>query len=248
MAITSEAFFAQCHRASGGAGASPSEPDDLIGLFQTFRPDGAGADGVFLGLPQGECLHERLIPVFNAAGDPRRPTGGMDAYFIVRQPPPISGERVEALAADWLERLAAALSDVGESRLRDLLRAGLQVRVLEGKPPKHPRQVDQKCGLLRELERVGLEFTAALSPTCEVSSMLRQAYYFIACDPFLRDYLVWPIYQQGVTRDEPFAPYFELWRHGIKYRAFNDEVIDFYIPRSESVRIAVQPVNRLPSS
>jgi hypothetical protein len=46
----------------------------------------------------------------------------------------------------------------------------------------------------------------------------------------LRDYLMWPFYGAASALDDPFAPYFELWRHGVKYRIFGETQVDLYLP------------------
>lgn len=239
MHMGPEELLAQCHAATAGLGGTPQTADDLIGLFQTFRPHGDGLESIFAGLRHGDELHARLQPVFDAAGDPRRPTGGMDVYFIVRKPRPIDEGQVELAARRWLSGLAALAESRGQTALRGWLEGGLQVRVLEGKPPKHPKDQEQRSALLLELDRISNELTASLQPSCDATGLLRQAYYFIACDPHLRDYLMWPIYREAGGAEDPLQDYFDLWRHGIKFRTFNNEQIDFYIPRVEASPLAL---------
>ncbi|MEM9588853.1 MAG: apolipoprotein acyltransferase, partial [Planctomycetota bacterium] len=73
----------RCQRAAAIEIDPQAQPDDLIGFFQSFRPDGNGLEGLFDDLPLGDLLHQRLAELFSAAGDDRRPTGGRDVYFIV---------------------------------------------------------------------------------------------------------------------------------------------------------------------
>ena len=64
-----------------------------------------------------------------------------------------------------------------------------------------------------------------------VAETLRPAYYFTACDAMLRDYLMWPLYARTTGLNDPFDSYFQLWKHGVKYRIFGEGQIDLYLPR-----------------
>ncbi len=65
----------------------------------------------------------------------------------------------------------------------------------------------------------------------ELAPILRPAYYFTACDSMLRDYLMWPFYADATGLQDPLASYFELWKHGVKYRIFLESQVDIYLPR-----------------
>ena len=43
---------------------------------------------------------------------------------------------------------------------------------------------------------------------------MEEAFYSMACDYYLAHYLMWPLYRGSTAIEEPYAPYFELWRHG----------------------------------
>ena len=47
----------------------------------------------------------------------------------------------------------------------------------------------------------------------------------------LRDYLMWPFYREKTNLEDPFEPYFQLWKCGVKYRIFEETQIDLYLPR-----------------
>ncbi len=103
------------------------------------------------------------------------------------------------------------------------------IRVLEGTPPKHPKDDSEKSNLLRSIQD-----SASLVERIEAGpfpAALRPAYYFTACDPMLRDYLMWPLYAGATGLSDPLLPYFELWGHGVKYRIFGETQVDLYLPR-----------------
>ncbi|MCG8649898.1 MAG: apolipoprotein acyltransferase, partial [Pirellulales bacterium] len=110
------------------------------------------------------------------------------------------------------------------------LGAAPAVRILEGIPPKHPKDEREKSNLLKTFQQDATVLVERID-TDPVAAMLRPAFYFTACDAMLRDYLMWPLYVAATGLDDPFASYFQLWRHGVKYRIFGETQIDFYLPR-----------------
>ncbi|MCM2372507.1 apolipoprotein acyltransferase [Aporhodopirellula aestuarii] len=206
-------------------------PDDLIGFFQSFRPDGRGLAGVFSGLPGGDEVHERIATLFEVAGDDRRPGGGRDAFFVVRQPAVIDPDEVQAAGESWIASMKVLAESLGHSAAKAQLTGVDRVRVLEGIPPKHPKLPDEKTALLNLLSDGVPSWLAQATPQHAIAEALRGPFYFINCDAMLRDYLMWPLYRDHVSLDDPFEPYFRLWRHGIKWRVFQDTQVDLYMPR-----------------
>jgi hypothetical protein len=207
----------------------------MIGFFQRFRPDGQGLDGLFDDHPHGDQLQRRLDRVFAATGNDRREGGGRDAYFIVRDPPPISAELTEHHGQMWLESLRQIAARLDSKSIVSWLDPLPRIRVLEGSPPKQPKGDLDTFPLLRVIKVDVTELTNQLAMDCHVVSLLRDAYYYIACDSMLRDYLLWPAYSEALGTEDLLASYFELWRHGVKLRVFHDDMIDLYIPRRSSM-------------
>ncbi len=230
-------LFEQCRTAARLDPEAPPDPDSLIGMFQAFRPDGVGVDDALGGLPIAGELYRRLERLYRDCGEDLRPQGGRDAYFIVRQPRPLDPVVAESTAREWLdelEKLAATLSNetVGNALAREI-----RIRVLEGIAPKHPKGPDEKSELLKTFESAIPELLTPLAVHSTSLELLRPAYYFIACDAHLRDYLMWPMCRDAakanalIVGDDPFAAYYELWRHGVKFRIFAEDQIDLYLPR-----------------
>jgi hypothetical protein len=61
------------------------------------------------------------------------------------------------------------------------------------------------------------------------ASLMDEALYTIACDYNLAYHILWPLYRHLSDIDEPFAEYFELWKHGAGYRIEGDRV-RVYVP------------------
>ncbi len=230
--MTTEAIIRRFHELAGSGPDTALDADSLIGFFQTFRPDGAAIAGLYSELDVGDALHERLDRLFSASGDDRRPEGGRDAYFVVRNPPPLDPDLAGQLGRSWIEGLRELAISLGDSVTADVLSPTPMVRVLEGLPPKHPKSDAEKsqllCAVKDEASKLVLRIDAGPYPP-----ILRPAYYFTACDSMLRDYLMWPLYAGPSGLKDPLEPYFELWRHGVKYRIFGETQVDLYLPRQQ---------------
>lgn len=242
--IDSQSIIDQLLSRTMGERDAANENDPLIGYFQSFRPDGRAIESAFEELGEdnrslfdspavGSQLDERLTQLYQVAGDNRRPQGGRDAYFIVRNPAPIDPENAETLAKQWVSNIAEFAQTVGDSETSLRLQSIPKIRVLEGLPPKHPKQVHEKTNLLQTFQD-DVPLLVERIDVGPVAPLLRTAYYFIACDSVLRDYLMWPIYSTAVNLADPMEPYFQLWRHGVKYRIFQETQIDLYLPRSST--------------
>jgi len=234
--ICSQELLARLHDAACIRVDDPTSPDSLIGFFQQFRPDGRGLAGLFDDLPGGQDVHRRLEEVFEIAGSDRRGDGRRDVYFIVRSPEPISADATQQLAENWLSGVASIADATADDRLIEVLTPLPKVRVLEGSPPKHPKDAINQSELMKVFQTQAPKLTERIDLSHEIAATLRPAFYFINCDAMLRDYLMWPLYQealvsQGLAGQEPLRPYFRLWCHGVKYRIMQDKQIDFYIPR-----------------
>lgn len=206
-------------------------PEDAIGFFQALRPDGVELKNIFEDVPHGGELEDRLSRVYELAGDPTRPDGARDAYFVVRKPVRLSVEVVEHAGKTWLNQLEELDRRIGAEQLANLVAAKPEIRILEGQPPKHPRRTGERCNLLNLILGFSKLHVEPLEPQHDTALALRRACYFIACDAMLCDYLLWPVYRDLVSLEDPFEPYFTLWQAGIKFRIFNDQTVDFYMPR-----------------
>ena len=237
--MSTSTFLNRCHQIAAEIGCqakSQSSPEmndaeSLIGFFQLFRPRGDGLHELFSELDCGEQLIERLTSVFHAAGEGQRPDGGRDAYFIVRSPQPIHTEQAEHYATQWLMGLQSLAMHVGQTGVAEILTSLPRIRILEGIPPKKPKHADECSSLHLAINQQACELTTQIHETDPHAKLLRLAYYFVACDAMLRDYLMWPFYSESCSIADPFHSYFMLWRHGVKIRIFQEDQVDLYLPR-----------------
>ncbi|MGB7347275.1 MAG: apolipoprotein acyltransferase, partial [Pirellulaceae bacterium] len=226
--MPTQQLMLRCHELANLDESAQRDPDSLIGFFQMFRPDGRALEGLFDSLHCGADLHERLDELYAIAGDDRRPQGGRDAYFIVRRGPMMAEDRAQELATQWLSRVSQLAADVGANDVTELLDPHPEIRVLEGIPPKNPKIENEKSELLVAMQATVPTLCERLAEIDPHAEILRPAYYFNTCDAMVRDYLMWPLYATATKVRDPFAPYFELWRHRVKYRIFNNKRIDLY--------------------
>lgn len=229
--MTPENILQRCHDLVGTVpeDVDQSSGDSLIGFFQSFRPDGTALQGLFDGLSVAVDLQNRLDKLFTAAGDDRRPEGGRDAYFVIRKPEPLDPELAGELASQWLGGIRQLADTLGEPGIGNVLQPAPKVRVLEGIPPKHPKDDSEKSNLLKAIQQDTPKLVEKINAG-PLPAVLRPAYYFTSCDAMLRDYLMWPFYAEATGLVDPLAPYFELWRHRVKYRIFGETQIDLYLP------------------
>lgn len=225
-----QVLLQRCRNLAGFAPDAPCDGDSLIGVLQQFRPDGRGLQGLFDDLPLGAALQQRLQQLYEIAGDAARPGGGQDAYFIVRNPPPLDPQRAQTAAQAWLRALLTLARETRFDELAERLQPLPEVRVLEGLAPKQTKDDLRNVPLYRAIKQQGALLGERLSGEDAALKLLRPAYYYAACDWALRDYLLWPLYCRFTQLDDPFLVYFELWRHGAKLRAFADDRLDVYLP------------------
>jgi hypothetical protein len=228
--MSTEALIRRFHDLACVTPETTRDADSLIGFFQAFRPDGAGITDLYDDLDVGDALLARLERLYMAAGDDRRPQGGRDAYFVIRTPPMIDPDEAGQLATLWLEGVRDLATSLGDAETAEVLNPMPRIRVLEGLPPKHPKEPTEKSVLLRTLQENASILVERIDAG-PYAPILRPAYYFTACDTMLRDYLMWPLYAAPSGLDDPLESYFELWRHGVKYRIFGETQVDLYLPR-----------------
>ncbi len=196
----------QCCQVAGVDAANPDDAESLIGFLQHFRPLGEGLEIALAGLPRAEEFLKRLGSLYQLCGDPRRPDGGKDVYFIIRKPSPIDPTDVETLAGHWITQMVDLGERLNHEESVSLLRQIRKIRVLEGLPPKHPRNPEEWSSLLSGFQNILPGLTDGLIEIFPALGALRPACYYIACDSFLRDYFMWPLYEYALSAGEIIVP------------------------------------------
>ena len=149
-----------------------------------------------------------------------------DAYFLVKNPMPLAREKGERLASTHLRKFVAIAKEVAATDLLRLLEPLPSIEVVEGQTPWPPSQDDPET-LFYEARA---DFMASLTPLPSDALLLDGAIYYLACDYFLRDHVLWPLYRQSAAVAEPFESYFELWTFGAGMRFVNDRLVKVFVP------------------
>ena len=226
-------FVAELRAAAPVPASADAGPDaeSLIGTFQAFRPDGLPEFETLEAIPGGSEFRARMQCVYDAVGSGRRSDNMKDAFFVVRHPPQLQSDDAQQIATEFVQGALALARQTGAESTFELP----EIRILEGKPPKHPKNPNEKSELLNLFEsKLPAQIDAIFAPG-SLGNELSEALYFVACDRWLRDFLRWPLLQPSGNDLKPsnsqcVDSYFQLWRHGVKFRIFSNTRIDFYLP------------------
>lgn len=183
-------------------------------FFHHFRPDGAGLSDFLAPFSHGDELMDRLRPLYELTSE-----NAGDAYFVRRSPENLSDDALSALVDDYAKSMRQLLAKLGHE--------------IELSPTVTASFIAKEAYFERYMETLGIEeaigdyFGTLMSELEKTSdnplySLYADPLYYIACDYELAQYFCWPFVRTLVGLDDPFLPYFELWRHGIK-PTFADE-------------------------
>ncbi|KAB2893925.1 MAG: SMI1/KNR4 family protein, partial [Kofleriaceae bacterium] len=191
--------------------AAKNWDDEPSGFFlHAFRPDGEGLEPLFDGMPGGVEVLARLQQVFAVAGD----DSGGQAYFIPVAPPAATASALHAWATAYLRKLAQIARHLGArgGEAIALTEDALAIEVVVGPAPDVDRvNPPPMTSFVYELVT---EFGGSLPRPSAHGEYLRDPLYYLACDYELTFYVLWPHIAAKSPIADPFAPYFELWRHG----------------------------------
>ena len=198
---------------------------EMIGVFDDFRGQPDPLQTVFVDLPQGEAVFDRLSEVLHAS----RPDDD-DGQTVAADVVPRSKENEEMLrqkATAWLHSARQMACAAGDEELSVELTGPETIYVLWGKPPTLTESYfDTLESRLYELSRA---FAATLSASCPAYSWLGEACHSIASDDFLSGFVRWPWVADSSKLDDPYRPYFELWRTGAEMRFPDHNDLRLYV-------------------
>jgi hypothetical protein len=221
--MTEQEIIERWKSMSGNNSGRPWTNDQVVGFFQAFRPYGQSLSEALDGVVGTKEILPRLLEVYQATASG---WDQGDAYFVVRTPNPLSQVRARLLVITHLQRFADIAKAVGASELLALLAPLPRIEVIQGQTPWPPSQDDPET-LIYEART---EFMASLTPSPSHALLLKESIYNLACDYFLGDHILWPLYQHSTTLVEPFESYFELWKHGAGMRFVNDNLVRAFVP------------------
>ena len=215
-------------------------------LLHYFRPDGVGLEDIVAGMAHSDEVLSRLRQVFEAARNGRPG----DMYFTIRKAPRIRAAELEALARQYLANVIAMAKLVGSrdagfarrhrAAVTALAGRDVVVEVHAGVPPTldAPSKTHPLQGFVYE---TATEFGHLHPPASEHAQLLAEPCYRLACSYELAHFVLWPTRGDGCPIADPFASYFELWRHGASIY-FQDDFREWKFEDDHTVRVNVPAV------
>ena len=179
-----------------------SADNDGFGFFQSLRENPALVAIALEPVWSGSDVAARLRLVFDFANDPQ------DAYFVVRKPPVLSADAVQALTHQHRQSLIDLSRTIDDRELLNELKASAAMV----QPSHLLRSVDDTTSWA--IERLG-DYLQSVGTEPSYAYRLHEAFYSIACDFFLTWHLMWPWYEPTARFADPFASYARLWAHGL---------------------------------
>jgi hypothetical protein len=196
--------------------------DELVGFFQAFRPNGDGLSKAFEGVEKADQILPRLYEIYRATTDGYPE----DAYFVVRKPASLSKKHALDLAKTHLRNFEAIGKEIGHNDLVRFLQPGHRVEILGGERPLRSEQCDAEI----YFDEMATDIILSLSPLKSQALLLREALYNVACDTYIRDYILWPLYQRSTSVVDLLGPYFNLWKHGVGICIESHQLLKLYVP------------------
>jgi len=200
----------QWARIAGIPETQVSTRDDLTGLFQRFRPNGEGVEAVLRGLVRGDEVLGRLLALYQATANSYRPS---DAYFVVRRERPMPASVAE-IAREHFAAMALIARAMGEAELEGVLR-GVSPELIDEPTSTDEAMPDDDAPEVW-LHDVVFDYMSGLSPVESDVFLLDEAFYSVANDLYLKNFLMWPLYEGASETSDPFGPYFRLWSQGVR--------------------------------
>lgn len=198
----------------------PADQHKLSGIFNRYRPDGAGIENL-IGTSgvEGEVLL-RIKEVFLATASSWQPS---DLYFKIRKFSPTEKATAAALLERYLMDFARFSNYVGDA---DIGKALSEVKVVSEVQIGVPEDTD----LPNMMYECLTDFLAQQQPDRHELLLLKEAVYSMANDYFLMAYVLWPVLGLEGEVGDTFDAYFQLWRSGIGVKFFRGGIVCFYLP------------------
>lgn len=210
-----------------GEGAEEGEEideDRFYGYFQCYMPSGKGVERTFEPLVNGDEYLNRIRPIYEML-DSREFEGDTVPGYFNGGTEELSEEKLKQLGQSLLGGLISLFSEHTQEEpdeAAEYLKCISNITILPQEEIEAYRD-DQEESVYEELSDLISECTDYDEPI----SILREAYYSIACDYWVSYYLQWPQYEE-LQGSDPLAPYFELYRCGYSV-SFNEQTL--YIGR-----------------
>src|SRR5262245_30618640 len=135
-------------------------------------------------------------------------------YFIVCRPARATPEMLIELTKQHLTKVREIARSSGKDDLTAKLDPLPAIEIKYTREPPFPEKQPDLAAPETAIYGVVGDWFSDLVPVQSDALLLDEAFYYIACDYYIAQYLMWPLYSQSTDIIEPFAPYFELWTYG----------------------------------
>jgi len=224
-------FFQHCKQLVGDESDREWDSDSMAGFFQCLRNNREALRSLFNMIPRGELVLERIFDIFDATQKPQSNDGRVDIYCVVRDPRESKPDELLQLANRLLINFREMAIAVDEQELISELTPTPNIRVEQSEPP----DIDpNEYTLDSYIFETQCEWHGNLSPFTDYACWMDEAFYYLNCDYYLAHYASWDWYKDTSKIDDPFLPYFEIWRRGADLVCLSADDITLYLPNSIS--------------
>jgi len=187
---------------------------------------------VFEGVERGDEILERLL-LFYKATKPGKPE---DWYFEIKDPPALPSQEVIRLVTAYLEKLAslAREDDTGSKeakRMAKLLKRAPRITIAQGEAPRRSEEEESQLGAL--IPYVISDLIIEADAVESLALQLEEGFTLMAADDNISTFILWPLYRDCFETEDPFASYFELWKHGITIDVPDNKHVIAYVPEGK---------------
>lgn len=216
----SNTLIERIEAATGIVVPAPTDSHRLSGIFNRYRPDGAGLELLFEASGIEGKILSRLKKVFLATAPGWKPG---DLYFTVRQFSPMSPATAATIVEDYLTGFRSFAEKIGNSEVAGALSS---VKVVSDNAIGKSEDEDVAVMMYECLT----DFLATQQPRQHEAFMLKEALYSMANDYFLMAYVLWPAMGFEDELSHALDNYFEMWRHGIGIKFFKGGLVAVSLP------------------
>jgi hypothetical protein len=186
---------------------------------------------LFKDIPAGVDVYNRLQQIYRATSTGSVRPQGVDAYFIVRDPEPAEIYFLKQNATELLTSWRQMASQINQQELVKLLTPIPEIKITSSSPPEPDPTGTESLGVL--IYDIHTDWRTQLEPMCPHASWMREAFYYINCDYYLADYVIWPWFMKSSPIIEPMRPYFNLWLHGAELHCHAPDDVTLFVPSNE---------------
>ena len=196
-------------------------------FFHCFRPTGEGLEIYFDKHPYGKEIFRRLKKIFDAtsANSPEM------AYFIVKNAKILTESEILTLAENYIKSTRDILQAVDESNV--LSPEKIAINIIEGRASRdnttrHFITNDNYSTMGDIYEITGEYFNSFETDSDFIKLHDCDCIYYMACYYDLVYYVLWPLFAEQSTIDNPYDAGFKLWQNDLQAVFMDNKTLNIY--------------------